>query len=475
MSDAAFCIHGHFYQPPREDPLTGVIPREEGAFPYNNWNERIDDQCYKPNAELGNFSRISFNLGPTVLEWMSEADPDTLSSIVSQERSAYETTGLPNGMAQSYNHTILPLAQKKDKQTQIIWGMKEFEIRFGHKPEGLWFPEAAVDSETLSVAVDCGVKYVILAPWQCASEKIDISQPGWVELSQGRRIAVFFYNQILSTRVSFDPGATRNADEFLVNAILPELSNGIGNPHDKFLIIASDGELYGHHQRFRDQFLAQLTTNSCRGKPVLQMTPAAWLQKHPPTQTVKIIEKSSWSCHHGVLRWSDDCGCTSNNQWKAPMRSVLNRIAEVVDGVFEQIISDQGVDPYALRDDYVQVLLKKIPMKEFISNHLRNNYSTVAYQQAVYLLRAQYERQRMFTSCGWFFDDFDRIEPRNNIKYAAQAIWLTQQVKPDLVLDEILKDLGTVSSTRTNLRADQVFNNHIQTAQTAWAEELSKA
>jgi hypothetical protein len=474
MPISAFCIHGHFYQPPREDPLTGIIPVEEGAFPYKNWNERILAQCYKPNAELGNYSRISFNLGPTVLEWMSGADPETINRIIDQERRNFEATGFPNGMAQSYNHTILPLATINDKKTQITWGMQEFQLRFGHAAEGMWFPEAAVDSETLRVAWDCGVKYVILAPWQCADAGKDLNQPAWIELGEGKRIAVFFYNQALSTRVSFDPGATRNADEFLVNAILPEFTNGMGVPRNRFLIIASDGELYGHHQRFRDQFLARLTTLSSIGRPVEQIMPAAWLKAHPPEQSVKIVEKSSWSCHHGVLRWSGDCGCTSNNSWKAPLRLAFNRVAKVVDTVYEQIVGDCGVDPYSLRDEFIQVLMKKVSLDEFVHAKLRT-CSPEKYQLAAVLLQAQYERQRMFTSCGWFFDDFDRIEPRNNVKYAAQAICLTMQAKPDLNIDGIITDLRKVSSNRTNLKADQVFESHIRSAQAAWAGDPSRA
>ncbi len=475
MSISAFCVHGHFYQPPREDPLTGKIPVEEGAFPYENWNERILAQCYQPNAELGNFSRISFNLGPTLLEWMSETHPDTLKSIITQERTNFETSGLPNGMAQAYNHTILPLASKRDKQTQILWGMREFQTRFGHPAEGIWLPEAAVDKETLSVACDCGVKYVILAPWQCSDRSANLAQPGWVDLGLSRKIAVFFYNQVLSTRVSFDPGATRNADEFLVNTVLPELSNGKDLPDNRYLIIASDGELYGHHQRFRDQFLARLTSISFKGKPVEMITPADWLRNHPPKQDVSIVENSSWSCYHGVARWCDDCGCTPNSHWKAPLRDALNYIAEIVDGVYESVIGNTGEDPYAVRDEYIQVLLENVPMNEFITNRLKLTSKTASIQQISLLLKAQYERQRMFTSCGWFFDDFDRIEPRNNVKYAAQAIWLTRQVKPDLKMNELLKKLEHVSSSRTELRADQVFLNHLKSAQSAWSDESSRA
>lgn len=469
MSVSAFCIHGHFYQPPREDPLTGIIPDEEGAYPYNNWNERILAHCYKPNADLENFSRISFNLGPTVLEWMSKADPGTLESIVEQERKNFTESGFPNGMAQAYNHTILPLASYRDKQTQIKWGMQEFQIRFGHAAEGLWFPEAAVNSETMRVAADCGVRYVILAPWQCADQRVNLLQPAWVELGQGKKLAVFFYNQMLSTRVSFDPGSTRNADEFLTNILLPELSNGRGKLNDKYLIIASDGELYGHHQRFRDQFLARLTTTSCLGKPVEQITPAVWLKAHPPTQTATIVENTSWSCYHGILRWSKECECTPNSQWKEPLGSALNLVAEAVDLVFERTLEKFCADPYAVRNEYIQVLAGNVYENEFIHEKTSANSNPQSFEKVRLLLKAQYERQRMFTSCGWFFEDFDRIEPRNNVKYAAQSIWLTQQVKPDLNLDAIIHEFGRVTSTRTDLKGDQVFQNHLRSAQAFWS------
>jgi len=475
MAISAFCVHGHFYQPPREDPLTGEIPIEEGAYPYSNWNERILAQCYRPNAELLNFSRISFNLGPTVLEWISKTDPDTLNSIVSQENNTYETSHLPNGMAQPYNHTILPLASIRDKQTQIIWGLKEFEFRFGHSSQGIWLPEAAVDSETLRVAYDCGVKYIILAPWQCADQGSDLHQPCWIELGMGKRITAFFYNQALSTRVSFDPGATRNADEFLINTILPELSNGTGNPSDKYVLIASDGELYGHHQRFRDQFLARLTTNSFQGKPIRMITPAAWLQEHPPVQAASIVERSSWSCHHGIQRWCGECDCTPNSGWKEPMRLAFDMIAQTIDDVFDQVIENLGIDPDVLRCEYIHVLLGEVSMDEFIREYVRTKIDRHLLEDIGYLLRSQYERQRMYTSCGWFFDDFDRIEPRNNVKYAAQAIWLTQKVKSDLKIDAITNELRNVYSSRTNLRGDQVFLNHLRSAQAFWATASSRA
>ena len=202
MSNHAFTVHGHFYQPPREDPLTGKIPHEPGATPYLNWNERIHDHDYKPNAVLGNFERISFNVGPTLLDWMAEYDPRTVQQIVEQDRWNIERNGIGNAIAQSYNHTILPLASREDKITQVRWGIADFAHRFGHAPLGMWLPETAVDEETLQILADNKILFTILAPWQADTNLLDTSQPYQVPLKNNKSISVFFYDQDLSTRVS---------------------------------------------------------------------------------------------------------------------------------------------------------------------------------------------------------------------------------------------------------------------------------
>jgi alpha-amylase/alpha-mannosidase (GH57 family) len=303
-----------------------------------------------------------------------------------------------------------------------------------------------------------------------------MNQPGWVELGNNQKIAAFFYHQGLSTRVSFDPGSTSNADDFLVKLILPEFVNG-NKPidQDKLLIVASDGELYGHHQKFRDQFLSRLTTESMKGKPVTRSTPAEWLQKHPPRQAVSIVQRSSWSCHHGISRWSENCGCTPHSDWKAPLRAALDHVAVIIDPVFEDLVGKYGISPYELRDEYIQVMLGMISMEEFLHQKLNQKTSAQDYRRVAFLLRAQYERQRMYTSCGWFFDDFDRIEPRNNVKYAAQAVWLTLQADGDLNLAPLMNAFKKVISPRTNLRADEVFLDHIHASQSAWADGSSNA
>jgi len=238
-STYSFCIHGHFYQPPREDPQTGRIPMEAGAAPYNNWNEKIYHNCYRPNADLGNFSRISFNIGPTLCQWLDEYDPSLMQKIVEQERSCYLRHGVGNGMAQAYNHTILPLMPRRDKVTQVRWGIDDFVKRFGHRPEGMWLPEAAADHETLEVLADNGLYFTILAPWQALTSDLDVTQPYRVDFADGKHLAIFFYEQDLSTRISFDPGSTANADLFASEYIAPKFSGLNGRP--RFLMAASDG------------------------------------------------------------------------------------------------------------------------------------------------------------------------------------------------------------------------------------------
>ncbi len=212
MSIRAFCVHGHFYQPPREDPFSGVIPLETGAAPYHNWNERINAECYRPNAEWGNYRKISYNFGPTLLTWMENQDPSTYARIIEQDRDNFKHFGVGNAIAQGYNHTILPLGSRLDKVTQIRWGIADFEFRYGHKPLGLWLPETAANLETLSILAENGIEFTLLAPWQAGEASARSSLPYWVDLPEQRKIAVFFYNQDLSTRVSFDPGATINAE-----------------------------------------------------------------------------------------------------------------------------------------------------------------------------------------------------------------------------------------------------------------------
>ena len=463
MMKKAFCVHGHFYQPPRENPFTGEIPQENGAAPYKNWNERIFDQCYRPNIELGNFKRISFDIGPTLAEWLAKEYPEDLEDLIAQENAVFETYGVSNGMAQSYNHTILPLASYEDKVTQIHWGILDFEHHFGHKPFGLWMPETAVDLETLSVMADEGIEFTIMAPWQARKkEGPDCSVPYWVDLPNGKRIAAFFYDAALSSRVSFDPDSTVNADDFLRNQILPTFPDKVRKGH--LSMIASDGELYGHHQPFRDRFLEWLTTGALEGQPVECTFPALWLKLNPPTKSIKIHEKTSWSCHHGVKRWATVCDCAEHGEWKSHMRHIFNRIAGIVDMEMQKALDPYKIDLLAFRNEYIHVLTGEETEKEQVER-LLGKLSPEETETLVKWMHAQYERQRMFTSCGWFFGDFERIEARNNIAYAAMALSLVEELTGNTnYRKQIYRALTQVRSATTGLRASTIFQNILELA-----------
>lgn len=471
MAEQSLCIHGHFYQPPREDPITGQIPSELGAYPYHNWNERIQAECYRPNAELGNFERISFNLGPTLGAWMRRYDPYSARLIVAQDRANTERYGVGNAMAQGYNHTILPLASRRDKATQVAWGIASFEHAFKHKPQGLWLPETAVDIETLCVLADYGIEFTILAPWQADTSALygpfDPTEPYRVPLPDGRNISVFFYQRELSSLVSFSPQSTINADAFARTEILTRFNaekTRRGEP--QVLLIATDGELYGHHQSFRDYFLAHLVNGASANNGITGTYPSLWLRSHPPRHSINIREKTSWSCHHGILRWMGECGCASEfGVWKVYLRRAFDILAGSIDRVYENAARLLIRDPWALRDDYIHVLLHNVTVEDLIARAAGRRLLENDRQRIRLLLEAQYERQRMYTSCGWYFDDFSRIEPKNNVAYAAQAVWLTRQATGIDLAPQTTSDLAHVFSQRTGTRGDSVFKRYLKRAE----------
>ena len=459
----AVCVHGHFYQPPREDPLSGLIPDEAGAEPFHNWNERIHKECYLPNALAGNFQKISFNIGPTLLNWMESYDQTTYQLIINQERSNYEQYGVGNGMAQAYNHVILPLANKRDKVTQIQWGIADFQHRFGHRPSGMWLPETAVDLETLSYLSDHDIQFTMLAPWQVEDHhKLSIDQPYFVELpGQRKPMIIFLYNQGLSTLVSFRSEATRNADYF-ADQWLSSAFSQVRNFDDRMTLIASDGELYGHHKVYRDKFLAHLLNGALHQRSYEITYPGRWLLDHRPTKTIKLNEYTSWSCHHGVMRWMGECGCTNAATWKAPFRWAMDKLAEELDHHYQVFMGQYTRRKWQLRNAYIHVFLNEVELKSLLKQYIDQPLTNKEYQKISQLLAAQYERQRMFTSCGWFFESFHRIEPQNNIAYAAQATWLTEQVTGKPIKSKAMALLKKVKDQRTGLRGDTVFTERYQ-------------
>ncbi len=449
------CVHAHFYQPTREDPLTGKIPQEPGAAPYHDWNEKIFDTCYRPNAELKVFERISFNIGPTLFDWMMDNHPETGRQIVAQARANLERYGVTNALAQPYHHSILPLGSFQDKVTQVRWGIADFEHRYGFKPQGMWLPEAGVDMETLAVLAECGIQFTILAPWQAAVPNVDVTQPYKVALPGGKEITVIFYQAELSSNVSFNPQATINADDFARDMLHRNLFPRAGETG--LLTIASDGELYGHHQPFRDRFLDRLVDGALSGTPLNATFPALWLKDHPAAQSITIRDNTSWSCHHGVARWSTGCDCTEHSDWKQPFFAAMQWLGGEIDRIYLDMTAGLIRDAWELRHDYIQVVLGQVSAEELIQAHAVRTLDAEQVRGLDLILRAQFERQRMFTSCGWFFEDFDRIEPRNNVAYAAQAAWWALLASGEDLTEGMLDRLHVVASWRSGLRADIIF------------------
>lgn len=447
------CIHGHFYQPPREDPISNYIPDERGAEPFHNWNEKILAECYAPNAKVGNFGKISFNVGPTLFDWMWDYAADVAENIVEQERANYLKFGVGNGMAQGYNHSILPLLSLRDKITQVRWGIEDFIFRFGHEPLGMWLPETAVDMETLCVLKDCGLRFTILAPWQVRATKAKAG-PYYIDLPGGREpFIVFPYNRDLSTEISFIPKATENGDEFLY-----ALRQHHGLDLEQFNLMASDGELYGHHQKYRDYFLRYILNGGGERQGISWSWPGLWLLEHKPQAQAVLNEPSSWSCMHGVNRWRSECACTPGAKWKKPFFSAMRQIADWVDSVYFARASKVVANPWEVRNQIIQLKHGQKTLRQICIENGSNDLSEADLTKLGILLKAQYECQRMFTSCGWFFEEFHRIEPQNNIAYAAKAIWLTQQATGEQIDPSIIAEMAKVRSEKTGLRADTILS-----------------
>ena len=467
LSVNAFSIHAHCYQPPREDPLTGFTPIEPSAAPYSNWNERIHAECYRPNAELRNFEQISFNIGPTLFNWMENYDPETCIKIIEQDAANVRRYQHGNAIAQAYNHTILPLGTYRDKLTQVYWGIADFIHHFKRQPRGMWLPETSVDYETLQVLHDLGIEFTILAPWQAETPEIDTGQPYLVSLSKQSEIAVFFYQPDLSARISFDPQVTINADDFARDLLFahfkPEKQRR-GEP--QLLLLASDGELYGHHQSLRQHFLARLVDGASHHLDLHSTFPEQWLSAYPARARTRILENTSWSCHHGVSRWMGSCLCTpGDSRWKVQLRQAFDRLAGDLDQLYFEIARTIFKDPWKLRDRYIHVLLGQISIETLFAESAERSLTSSETRSIHLLLESQRERQRMFTSCGWFFEDFDRIEPRNNVAYAAQAVRLAHLASGVDLEPQTSADLQRVVSQYTALSADVVFKRHLRRAE----------
>ncbi len=451
----SLCVYGHFYQPPRDDPFTGVIAPEYGAAPYPNFNEKITAECYRPNAEAGNFERISFNLGPTLAEWLERAHPDVYARILAADRAHVAQHGVGNALAQVYNHTILPLANHRDKQVQIEWGLADFARRFGRRAEGMWLAETAVDMETLDLLAQRGVRYTVLAPWQSA-QPIDATQPYFVRLAGGRAITIFFFNGPVSGLISFDGAATADAGAFAASSLPLQINQAKASGGEpQLIVLASDGELYGHHKPWRDQFLKYLLTRSAPALGFEVTTLGRYLRDHPATAEVTLRVPSAWSCAHGMARWATGCSCTpGDSSWKSALRHAFDQLGEQVDELFVRALRPFLDDPWAARQDYLAYRSGLLSAETFWERHRAGGAARGARSAAArtdLLLAAEYYAQRMYTSCGFYGEDLDGIESRNNIAFARRAIGLVRQATGEDHRPRFLRDLVAARSWRTGL------------------------
>lgn len=477
------CVHGHFYQPPRENPWLEAIEEQESAAPWHDWNERITAECYAPNVAarvldgkdrivriLNNYARISFNFGPTLLTWLETYAKDTHAAIVEADAASMDRFGgHGSAMAQAYNHMIMPLANLRDKRTQVRWGLADFEYRYRRKPEGMWLPETAVDTETLEVLAAEGITFTVLAPRQALSVRpkgekewvdvrggrVDPSMAYEIELPSGRTIAAFFYDGPISQAVAFER-LLSNGEHF-AGRLLSVFDGRRAGP--QLVHIATDGETYGHHHRHGDMALAW-ALERIESSGLAKLTNyGEFLERHPPTHQARIIEATSWSCAHGVERWRNDCGCRTgspaewNQQFRAPLRKALDDLRDTLEKPFEQAAQHIFSDPWRARDDYIQVILRRSTdtIDTFFQKHARFSPSHDDRRQGLRLLEMQRHAMLMYTSCGWFFDDLSNIETVQVLQYAGRAIELAESAFRKNYEGPFLETLGQARSNLTEM------------------------
>jgi alpha-amylase/alpha-mannosidase (GH57 family) len=478
------CVHGHFYQPPRENPWLETVETQDSAAPYHDWNERITAECYAPNGAArivdsknrilritNNYARMSFNIGPTLLSWMQEKAPLTYAMIRDADRlSQRQFGGHGSAMAQVYNHMIMPLASNRDRETQVVWGIADFEHRYGRKPEGMWLAETAVDLESLDLLARHGIRFTILAPHQCARIRplestgtptspiakapaknagapedaaagagwketpgagVDTTQPYLVRTSPGHSIAVFFYNGPVSRAIAFD-GLLNSGEAFAERLMggfresdVPQLTH-----------VATDGESYGHHHRHGEMALAYALQLIEEGNAKLTNY-GQFLANFPPAKEAEIVENSSWSCFHGVERWRSDCGCNGgkagwNQKWRAPLRQALDWLRDCLAPLVRDASSDLLTDADAARNDYISVILNRSPssVDAFLARHSIRTLTADERVRALQLMELERNAMLMYTSCGWFFDDISGIETVQIITYAARVLELAAVLFP---------------------------------------------
>ena len=514
MTRGRLVVHGHFYQPSRADPFTGLVPREPAAAPHHDWNERIVAECYRPNAERGNLDHISSDLGPTLAAWVKAADEPTYRAFIRAdrpgltgagpaERARNSVAGHGNVMAQAFHHTILPLASLADRRTEIRWGIHDFEIRYGRRPEGMWLPETAVDLSTLRLLAEHDIRYTILAPWQAADPSLDTRRLYRVEVGGGRSVGVAFYDGGLSAAVSFDPSATADADAFIHDRLIPRFGMHAEEPEairhgravvrssarggagsrkadahpeaSPIVVIASDGELYGHHREFRELFLHRLVVGPDgepagaphdRGFDVVMLAQAFADAGPGGLPTTRIAERTSWSCHHGVARWSTECPDAADGRWKGPLRAALERLAARVDVVTQDVLhrGARSVDVSAARDAYVEVVGDALNREEYAARWLGQRRRTAATDRFLDLMEGQRWRLAMFQSDAWYWDDPVRFETKQVLRAAARAVRLVDGVAGTRLEDALCEDLTLFTSPSRGLDGLAIYREALAEA-----------
>jgi alpha-amylase/alpha-mannosidase (GH57 family) len=472
------CIHGHFYQPPRENPWLEAVEVQDSAYPYHDWNERITAECYGPNSAarildgdgrilqiINNYARMSFNFGPTLLAWLAEQAPAVYRTILDADRESQERySGHGSALAQAYNHMILPLANARDKRTQVLWGLRDFEFRYGRKPEGMWLPETAVDVETLDILAEQGIRFTILSPTQArraralgarhwrdvSNARIDPSTAYRVRLPSGHAIHAFFYDAPISWGIAFEDLLVRG--ENLARRLAGAFSEEREGP--QLVHIATDGETYGHHRVHGDMALAY-ALHYAETTGLARLTNyGEFLEHHPPTREVEVFPNSSWSCAHGIERWRSECGCNSGmrgewrQHWRAPLREALDWLRDTLAPRFEAAGQDLLKDPWEARDDYIRVILDRAPesVEAFLAQHGRRPLAAPERVRALQLLELQRQAMLMYTSCGWFFDELSGIETVQVIQYAGRVVQLARQLGIEDVEEDFLSRLEKAPS-----------------------------
>ncbi len=460
MVDRYICIHGHFYQPPRENPWLEEVEVQESALPYHDWNERVTAECYAPNAVsrimdpqwriiglINNYSKMSFNFGPTLLYWLERHNKPVYQSILDADKESMKNfSGHGSAIAQVYNHMIMPLANRRDKETQVRWGIADFEKRFGRYPEGMWLPETAVDIETLEVLAEHKIKFTLLGPNQVTKIR-KIGEKDWIDVSKnkfesrrfylcnmpsGKSINLFFFDKPTASDIAFG-NLLDNGEAFakrLTEAF--KITNG-----ENFLEnVASDGELYGHHHPHGDMTLAYCLYYITANNLAKITNYAEFLEKNsPPQYEIQIKENTSWSCVHGIERWRNDCGCNMGKRpwkqaWRKPLREAMDWLSNMLATNFEREAKEYLKDPWEARNNYINVILNrsKENIERFLAEHAKKVLSGDDKRHVIKLLEIQRHAMLMYTSCGWFFDEISGIETVQVMMYAARAMQLAREV-----------------------------------------------